>query len=101
MAALSLEAREYLPIEEIQSTVNKELRIRSLQPFVKNKWIKFNRKHKELIKQLLEYPMGRNDDAPDGLQMAVALAQSVKGTVGKTKYKSVLHRGLRFKKGAY
>lgn len=101
MAALSLEAREYLPIEEIQSTVNKELRIRSLQPFVKNKWIKFNRKHKELIKQLLEYPMGRNDDAPDGLQMAVALAQSVKGTVGKAEYKSVLHRGLRFKKGAY
>lgn len=101
MVALSLEAREYLPIEEIQSTVNKELRIRSLQPFVKNKWIKFNRKHKELIKQLLEYPMGRNDDAPDGLQMAVALAQSVKGTVGKAEYKSVLHRGLRFKKGAY
>lgn len=101
MAALTRELGEYLPIEEIQSSVNKEIRIRSLQPFIKNKWIKFNRRHKELIKQLTEYPMGRCDDAPDGLQMAVALAQSVKQTAGKTEYKSVLRRGLRFRKGAW
>ena len=58
----------YIPIEEIQSTVNKVLRIESLQPVIKNKYLKFNREHKTLLKQLQEFPMGKNDDAPDGLQ---------------------------------
>ena len=37
--------------------------------------------------------MGRNDDAPDGLQMAVALAVAVKSMAKKTDYKSVLKAG--------
>ncbi len=101
MAAKSAEAGEYLPIEEIQSTVNKTLRIESLQPMIKNKYIKFNRAHKSLLQQLQEFPMGRNDDAPDGLQMAVQLAQSIKAVAGKVKYKSVLRRKFRMGKGAY
>lgn len=101
MAAKALESGEYIPIEEIQSHVDKVVRIRSLQPFVKNKWIKFSRKHKELIRQLTEFPMGKNDDAPDGLQMAVALAQQVRAIAVKTEYKSVLRRHTRFGKGAY
>lgn len=101
MVALSAEKGEYIPIEEIQSTVNKMLRIESLQPVIKNKYLKFNREHKELLRQLTEFPMGRNDDAPDGLQMAVALAQSVKGTAGKAEYRTVQRRGARFKKGAW
>lgn len=101
MAAKALEAGEYIPIEEIQSIANKELRIRSLQPFVKNKWIKFNRNHKELIKQLTEFPMGANDDAPDGLQMAVSLAQSVRATASKPEYKTVQRRRSNFRKGAW
>lgn len=101
LAKKSMETGAYLPIEEIESVINKMVRIRSLQPFVKNKYIKFNRKHKELIKQMTEFPMGKNDDAPDGLQMAVALAQKVKTIVQKTEYKSVLKRAMRFKKGTY
>ena len=101
MAAKSAEAGEYLPIEEIQSTVNKVLRIESLQPLIKNKYIKFNREHKSLLKQLQEFPMGRNDDAPDGLQMAVQLAQTVKAVAGKARYKTVIRRRLRMGKGAY
>lgn len=101
MAAKALEAGEYIPIEEINSIANKELRIRSLQPFVKNKWLKFNPNHKALIKQLTEFPMGADDDAPDGLQMAVALAQKVRATASKTEYKTVLSRMARFRKGAY
>ena len=101
MAAKALEAGEYIPIEEIQSIANKELRIRSLQPFVKNKWIKFNRNHKELIKQLTEFPMGVNDDAPDGLQMAVSLAQSVRATASRPEYKTVQRRRSNFRKGAW
>lgn len=101
MAAKALEAGEYIPIEEIQSSINKVVRIRSLQPYVKNKWIKFSRKHKELIRQMTEFPMGKNDDAPDALQMVVALAQIVKAIAIKTEYKSVSKRHVRFGKGAY
>ena len=98
---ISVELGEYIPIEEIQSIANKMLRIQSLQPYIKNGYIKFNRKHKTLLKQLEEFPMGRNDDAPDGLQMAVALAIAVKSMAKKTEYKSVLRRAMRFGEGAY
>jgi len=101
MAAKSVEQGEYIPIEEIQSTVNKILRIESLQPVVKNKYLKFNREHKTLLKQMEEFPMGKNDDAPDGLQMAVQLAQSLKGITQKVDYKTIIKRKLSFKKGAY
>lgn len=101
MAAKSAQEGEYIPIEEIQSTVNKTLRIESLQPVIKNKYLKFNREHKTLLKQLQEFPMGKNDDAPDGLQMAVQLAQSVKAVAAKIKYRTVLKRKLRMGKGAY
>ena len=91
---------EYLPIEEINSTQNKDARIQSLQPFVKNGYLKFSKKHKALLKQMTEYPMGKNDDGPDGLQMAVKLALEIK--VGsKTDYKSVIARALGFRRGAY
>ena len=80
---------EYLPIEEINSTQNKDARIQSLQPFVKNGYIKFSKKHKTLLKQMTEYPMGKNDDGPDGLQMAVKLALDIK--VGRlVDYRSVI-----------
>lgn len=100
MVQRAAEAGEYLPIEEINSTQNKDARIQSLQPFVKNGYIKFSKKHKALLKQMTEYPMGKNDDAPDGLQMAVKLALDVKvGT--RTEYHSVLTRALHFRHGAY
>ena len=91
---------EYLPIEEINSTQNKDARIQSLQPFVKNGYIKFSKKHKTLLKQMTEYPRGKNDDAPDGLQMAVKLALDVK--IGRrVDYRSVIARALDFRRGAY
>lgn len=91
---------EYLPIEEINSIQNKDARIQSLQPFVKNGYLKFSRRHKALLKQMTEYPMGKNDDGPDGLQMAVKLALEIK--VGRTiDYKSVAARTAGFGSGAY
>lgn len=100
MVKKSAEAGEYLPIEEINSVQNKNMRIESLQPFIKNKYLKFNQRHKTLLQQLKEYPMGRNDDGPDGLEMAVRLALSIKGST-KVDYKSVLGRMLKFRRGAY
>lgn len=100
MAKKSVEAGEYLPIEEIPNVQNKHVRIESLQPFVKNKYLKFNAKHKTLLQQFKEYPMGKNDDGPDGVEMAVRLALGIKGNT-KVDYKSVLSRMLKFKRGAY
>ena len=100
MRQRAAEAGEYLPIEEINSTQNKDARIQSLQPFVKNGYVKFSKKHKTLLKQMTEYPMGKNDDAPDALQMAVALAVAIK-VGGKVSYQSVQGRAVKFQSGAY
>ncbi|MBU5312231.1 phage terminase large subunit [Tissierella carlieri] len=100
MVKKSVEVGEYLPIEEIQSTQSKNVRIESLQPFIKNKYLKFNEKHKTLLQQFKEYPMGKNDDGPDGVEMAVRLALGIKGNT-KVDYKSVLSRAMKFKRGAF
>jgi len=100
MVKKSLEDGVYLPIEEINSVQNKNVRIESLQPFIKNKYLKFNPKHKMLLQQFEEYPMGRNDDGPDGVEMAVRLALQVK-TSTKVDYKSVISRMMKFKRGAF
>lgn len=100
MRQKSAEAGEFLPIVEINSVQNKDARIQSLQPFVKNGYLKFSVKHKTLYKQMTEYPMAKNDDGPDGLQMAVKIALDLK--VGrKVDYRSVIARALDFKRGAY
>lgn len=99
LAKISAELGEYLPIEEVLNTVNKIMRIESLQPFVKNKYVKFNEKHKTLLEQMKVFPMGRNDDAPDTLEMAIRIA--IKTGSSKSDYLGVLKRGLKFKKGAY
>lgn len=100
MRQKSAQAGEYLPIVEINSTQNKDARIQSLQPFIKNGYIKFSHKHKTLLQQLAEYPMGRNDDGPDGLQMAVKLALSIScGTAAD--YQTVSERSHSFGHGAY
>ena len=100
MAQRALQEGEYLPIEEINSTQNKDMRIQSLQPFVKNGFIKFSHKHKALLQQMYEYPMGRNDDGPDALEMAVRLAMNVQSG-SHAPYKSVISRALRFRRGAF
>ena len=69
MAQKSAERGIYLPIEGITSNSNKVLRIRSLQPEIKNGYIRFRQNQKTLLTQLKEFPLGKNDDAPDGLHM--------------------------------
>lgn len=101
MAQKSAERGIYLPIEGIASNSNKMLRIRSLQPEVKNGYIRFQQKQKTLLRQMQEFPMGKNDDGPDGLHMAVLMANKVKEAGHGTEYKSLGKRRLRFKKGAY
>lgn len=88
IAKASAAAGLYMPIEEIQTTGDKTLRIESLQPDVKNKYIKFQKNQKRLIEQLLQFPMGAHDDGPDVLEMARTLA--------KKKAKRFRTIGIRF-----
>lgn len=69
----------YLPVEEIQQTTDKIMRIQTLQPDIKNKYIKFNKKHKRLLEQLYHFPMGAHDDGADALEaclLCIALKTS-------------------------
>ncbi len=78
LAKASAKAGLYLPIEEVQQTSDKVMRIQTLQPDVKNKYIKFNRRHKRLLEQLTQFPMGAHDDGPDALEGARTIAKKVK-----------------------
>ncbi len=78
LAKASARAGLYLPIEEVQQTSDKVLRIQTLQPDVKNKYIKFNRRHKRLTEQLTQFPMAAHDDGPDALEGARTIAKKSK-----------------------
>lgn len=78
LAKASAKAGLYLPIEEINSTADKVLRIQSLQPDIKNKYIKFNPKHKLLLEQMSQFPMGSHDDGIDCLEMVRTIAKKGK-----------------------
>lgn len=78
LAKASVKAGLYLPIEEVQQTSDKVMRVQTLQPDVKNKYIKFNRRHKRLLEQLTQFPMGAHDDGPDALEGARSIAKKVK-----------------------
>ncbi len=73
-------AREglYLPIEEVPQTADKTMRVQTLQPDVKNHYIKFNRRHRLLLEQMEQFPMGAHDDGPDALHGAVMIAKKAK-----------------------
>lgn len=68
----------YLPVEEVPQTADKVLRIQTMQPDIKNKYIKFNRRHKRLLEQLLQFPMGAHDDGPDALEGCRTIAKKIK-----------------------
>lgn len=100
MARVSAQLGVYLPIKQIPSLLPKNVRIESLVPFVRNGYIRFSKKHRKLLEQMYHYPMGANDDGPDGLEMVVKLAIASKTTTN-TKYTSVSRRRARFKEGCY
>ncbi|SFH21478.1 phage uncharacterized protein (putative large terminase), C-terminal domain-containing protein [Desulfotomaculum arcticum] len=76
LARRSAEEGIYLPIEEINQTGDKYGRIQTLQPDIKNRYIKFNARHKRLLEQLKFFPMASNDDGPDALEACRTLART-------------------------
>lgn len=83
-------------VEGVKPNVDKDLRIITLQPWVKNGWVRFKRQGMgELIKHLIYYrPRGKggHDDGPDALEMLKALLE--KGLAGSVEYTTVATRGV-------
>lgn len=78
LAKASAKAGVYLPIQEVNQTADKVLRVQTLQPDIKNKYLKFNRQHKKLLEQLRYFPMADHDDGPDALESCRTLAAGAK-----------------------
>lgn len=72
-----------LPIKfcDIYLTENKEKRIHTLEPKVKNGWILFNRRLSTLLMdQFYDFPKGQHDDGVDATHMVYELAHGRYGT---------------------
>lgn len=78
LAKASAKAGLYLPIEEVPQTTDKTMRIQTLQPDVKNKYIRFNKRHKRLLEQMYHFPMGAYDDGVDALEGCRTIAKKAK-----------------------
>jgi len=66
----------YLPLSEINQTKDKMGRIQSLQPYIENHYVKFNRNHKKLLEQLKYFPKADHDDGPDALEGCITIAKT-------------------------
>ncbi len=66
----------YLPLEEVNQQADKTMRIQTLEPDIKNRYIKLNRRHKRLLMQLEQFPMGSHDDGADALEGARTIAKN-------------------------
>jgi predicted phage terminase large subunit-like protein len=64
-------------VKSVHHTSQKQARICSLEPYVSQGRLQFNSKHHMLLQQLIQYPMAKNDDGPDALEMAVETARRV------------------------
>lgn len=65
----------YLPVQGVRSTEDKTMRVESLQPDVKNGYIRFRRDQALLLQQLAQFPLGAHDDGPDALEGCRTLAR--------------------------
>ena len=65
-----------LNLAEIKQSRDKFLRIQTLQPWIKNGWIRFKKSQRVLIQMLIRYPMADHDDGPDALEMLKTLLET-------------------------
>lgn len=65
----------------INSKTNKQARIAGLETLVTQGLIVFSCRHKILLEQMRQFPLGKHDDGPDALEMAIQAAQYKTGHV--------------------
>ncbi len=94
MKKYSTDHQAYLPIIEVGHTSNKELRIQSLQPLIKQGVLKIrsdwkdDRDYKELISQFVYFPLAGHDDGPDAVEGAFSLLKKHGQWKGKPFFQS-------------
>lgn len=66
-----------LNVSEVSNRSNKRSRIGSLEPYINQGRIQLSRRHRLLQDQLLQFPLAKNDDGPDALEMAVTVATKI------------------------
>jgi len=65
----------------INSQTNKQARIEGLETLVTQGQIVFSHRHQILLEQLRQFPLGKHDDGPDALEMAIKVARYNPGRV--------------------
>lgn len=65
-----------MPINSIKNRANKQQRIAALETEVNQGLIVFARRHLLMMEQLRSFPLGKHDDGPDALEMAVETRKS-------------------------
>ncbi|EMY7219399.1 phage terminase large subunit, partial [Campylobacter coli] len=75
----SLESGVFLPLRGKNNSISKFERIESLSLAFENEELFLHKSQTMLINQLLEFPEGKNDDAPDSLAGAFLLARTKSG----------------------
>lgn len=76
------------PVIELQVHKDKDLRILTLQPWIKNGWIRFRKNMRELVRQFIYYrPKGKggHDDGPDAVEQ---LKSMIEKNVGPIEFRS-------------
>lgn len=73
VAKRGLSAGIQIPINEYNSKVEKQLRLRGMIPRIKNKYIKFRKDQTVLVNEFLRFPKG-SDDGMDALNMICSAA---------------------------
>ncbi|MCH8130684.1 MAG: phage terminase large subunit [Acidobacteria bacterium] len=81
----AVEAGVKLPIYPVTNRSNKQARIASLEPEVTQGRIRFYRRHQLLLEQLLQFPVAKNDDGPDALEMAVDMSRKCQTPEGRAE----------------
>lgn len=80
-----------IPIVELYNNINKEVRIRRLGPYLRNKQFRFLRNPGTIlaVSQLREFPLGKHDDGPDAIEMALRVMISTWNSRRTNKFKGI------------
>jgi len=90
-----------LSVLELAVHTDKDLRIMTLQPWIKNGWIRFKKNMREMIRHLIYYrPRGKggHDDGPDALEMLKTMIES---KVGPIEFRTTGQRRISTEMGNY
>lgn len=69
-------------IKPLHHSSNKNSRIACLETYISQGLLRFSSKHQMLLRQLIKFPLAKNDDGPDALEMAVEIGRKPRIIVG-------------------